>query len=112
MFDEAILEAVIGDDRDSPAGPENPNRGAKPVFERAELIVDRDPKRLEDERGGIVFPAASDAESPDQIDEIRGGFERGCISLCHDGAGQSPRARKLTVFREDFLQILGGEVCE
>jgi hypothetical protein len=59
-----------------------------------------------------VLSSPADAEPTDQIDEIRRGLQRRCIALCHDRTGKAPRAWKLTVFREDPLQIFGGQACE
>jgi hypothetical protein len=97
MFDEAVFEAVIGNDGEAPTGPEYPNRSSEPIFECAELIVDCDSQRLEHERRGIVFSAASYAQTADQIDEILGRFEGSGVALRHDRSREAPRTGKLTV---------------
>ena len=112
MFDEAVFEAVVGDDREAPAGPEDPNRSSEPVFECAELIVDCDSQRLEHERRGIVFSAASNAQTADQIDEILGRFEGSGVALRHDRSGEPSRTGKLTILRENPLQVFDRQIRE
>ena len=54
-LDDAVLERVVGQDDEAAAGPQQVDGGGQPLGERVELLVDRDPQRLE-HAGGRVDP--------------------------------------------------------
>ena len=85
---EPVLERVVGDHAQAPARAQRRDRGLETLGERAELVVHRDAQRLEDERGGMVAPAAADARFRDRA---RAGRPR-CAAAAAAGA-RPARAR-------------------
>ena len=49
-LDDAVLERVVGQDDEAAARPQQVDGGGEALLERVELLVDRDPQRLEDAR--------------------------------------------------------------
>ena len=59
VLHDAVLERVVGDHHQTAAGTQRLDGGLEPLLERAELVVDGDAQRLEDQRGGVVAAAAA-----------------------------------------------------
>jgi len=103
---------VVGDDDESPTGPQDADRCLESVFERAHFVVDCDTKCLKHQCGWIVSTASTDAEFTDQVDQVRSGLEWRRVTLGHDGSCEAARAGELAVFRKDTLQVFDREACK
>ena len=111
-LDDAVLERVVGQDDDPSARTQQVHGGGEALLERVELLVDRDPQRLEDARGRVDPAADARVGGRDALDERRqllGGLDRGRLAGGDDGLGDLPRGRLLAVLAEQRGQLVGGE---
>jgi hypothetical protein len=59
-----------------------------------------------------VFSAPPDAQTAYQIDEILGRFQGSGVALRDDRSREPPRTGKLTILRENALQVFDRQICE
>ena len=103
---------MIGDDDESPPRPQHADRSLEPFFEGFEFVVDRDSECLKDQGRRIVSSPASDAEFPNQIDEISRGLEGCGVAPGDDALGESAGAGQLAILGKDLLEFFGSPCGE
>ena len=64
-FDDSVFKGVIGDHDESPTRAKHSDRRLKAGLEGAEFIVDRNPKGLKNQSGGVVAATATDPRGVD-----------------------------------------------
>jgi hypothetical protein len=87
ILDQPVFEGMERDDRGAPAGLQSVGkRRGECLAEMVELLVDGNPQRLEDSRGGMgleSMPSAAGQRIGNRIDEIRGRLH-GFLSAMRD----------------------------
>src|SRR5439155_8606681 len=106
-LDDPILERVEADHRKPSAGPQQLERRRQRGLERSELLVDRDPQRLEDalRRMPVAEPRRRGNRRPDRLDEIARPLERLLAPPPDDRPRDLPRVPLLAVPPEDRRQL-------
>src|SRR5439155_20729587 len=101
--DDPVLERVERDHGEATAWPQHLERGGERSLERAQLVVDRDPERLEDPLCRVTFtePHGRGYRTLDRVHELAGPFERLLFPPPHDCAGDLLREALLAVAAED-----------
>ena len=98
---------MIGDDREPSAWPKDLDRGVQSGFEGAQLIVDRNPKRLKDQGGRIVSSTPAHPCRLNQLQEVGGRSERFLAASLRDGTSESMGPRQLAVLSQPALDGFG-----
>ena len=106
-LDDPVLERVEADHGEPAAGPQHLERVGQRGLERAELVVDGDPQRLEDALGGMAVAEAGRRRDRglDRLDELAGALERLLAPAAPDRARDLPRVALLAVVAEDPRQL-------
>ena len=65
VFDDSVLKGVVGDHDESPTWTQHSDGCLKASLEGAEFIVDRNPKGLKNQSGGVVAATATDPRGVD-----------------------------------------------
>ena len=107
-LDDAVLEAVEGDDRQPAAGAKHALGGAQALLELVELGVQMDADRLEGAGGGVALLALAETQRlSNDGGEFGGARQR---PGGDDGAGDRAGARFLAIVLEDAgdLGLVGG----
>src|SRR5206468_1687989 len=90
LLHAAVLERVVGEDREPPARTEDrPAPGEEPV-ELAELVVHRDADRLEGARRGVKARPRTARDGGDRAHEVGGGRERARAEIDGHRVGAGP----------------------
>ena len=107
LLDDPVLERVEADDGDAASGPEHPHRRRERCFERAELVVDRDPQRLEDTLGGMAVAEAGGRRDRllDRVGEVGRPLERPLGAAADDRPRDLPRVALLAEALEDQREL-------
>ena len=107
LLDDPVLERVERDHAEPAAGPQHLERGGQRALERAELVVDLDPQRLEDALGRMTLaePRRRRDRRLDHLDEIAV-RSNGCSRAApHDRARDLARVALLAVALEDVGEL-------
>ena len=97
-----------GDDRDPPSGAEDAHGAGERRGEIRELVVHRDPERLEDARGRVDAPRTAGLHARDKAAELVRGLELRLGATADDRAGDPRGFRLLAVLGEDATEIACG----
>ena len=112
-LDDSILERVVAQDREAPAGSQEVDRCREPGLKRLELLVDRDAEGLE-HAGRRVDPTPprrpARGDAGDQRRELLGGAHRRRAAGLDNGAGDPARERFLAVAAEQGSQLVSIQV--
>ena len=111
VFDEAVLQAVEGDDAQSAAGRQTVEDGVQPFVEGVQLRVDRNAHRLKGSARGVFGFAAfrRGYGACHNVCQLQGGFNGCCLAGGHDLAGNLPGVGFLAVVAQDAGQLLTAE---
>ena len=95
------------DDGDAASGPEHPHRRRESCFERAELVVDGDPQRLEDALGGMPVTEAGRRRNRllDRVGEVGRPLERPLGAAADDRTRDLLRVALLAEALEDQREL-------
>ncbi len=106
-LDDPVLERVEADHGEPAAGPQHLERRGQRGLERAELVVDGDPQRLEDALRRMAVAEARRRRDRllDRLDEVARALERLLAAASHDRAGDLPRVALLAVAAEDLCEL-------
>src|SRR5262249_57782288 len=99
LFDDPVLEGGEADHRQPAAGLRGFARRRKRILQRGELVVDGDPKRLEDALRRVAVTEARGRRNRglDRVDELSRPLERLLAPPPHDRAGDLLRVPLLAV---------------
>ena len=112
VLHDPVLGRVIGDHHEPPARAQRGDRGVEPLRERVELVVGRDPQRLEHQRRGIVAPAAADPRLADHAQQVGRGAQRRALARGDQRAREPPRAAQVRIAAQPILELLGGRAAQ
>src|SRR6266540_4447439 len=106
-LDDAILERVEADHREPAARAQHLERGRQRLLERAELVVDSDPKRLEHalRRMALAEARRRGDGGLDRLDEVTGALEGLLAASLDDCPGDLARVALLAVDAKDVRQL-------
>src|SRR5512146_1664752 len=102
MLDRAVLQRMVGDDRETAARPEPSGGALEKRGEALELVVDRDAQGLEG--AGRRMDRAAMARAGGAFDDppqLRGGGQRTAAPGLHDCPRDPPRGAFLTELAND-----------
>ena len=106
-LDDPVLERVERDHREPAVRPQHLERRGQRALERAELVVDLDPQRLEDALGGVPLAEARRRRDRllDRLDEVAGALERLLRAAAHDRPRDLAGVALLAVAAEDVGEL-------
>src|SRR2546423_6963885 len=109
---DAVLERVEGDHREPSARPQHLERRRQRTLERAELVVDLDPQRLEDPLRGMALAESRRRRNRllDDLDEVARPLERLLAASLDDRARDLARVALFAVTAEDLPAVSFGGV--
>jgi hypothetical protein len=111
LLDDAIFYGVVRD-HDQPASASKRADGCfQSRTECSELVVHRDPQRLEDTGGRVVPATAAHSDLANQPQQVGRGLEGPLASCVDDCLGESLRPGELRVFLKECLELLCGGVA-
>ena len=104
---DPVLERVERDHREPAARAQDLERRRQRALERAELVVDLDPQRLEDALGRMALAEARRRRDRllDRLDEVAGALERLLGAAADDRARDLAREALLAVAAEDVGEL-------
>src|SRR6266542_6973668 len=106
-LDDPVLERVVGDDDEAPAGSQQVHRAGETALDRFELAVDRDPERLEDARRRMdPAPGAAGRDALHERRKTPPGQRAWVVALGDDRARDPPREWLLAVASEDRAELV------
>jgi hypothetical protein len=105
LLGDPVLERMKRCDRKAAARPQHGHGCDQTLLKVRELVVDRDPQRLEHTRRGIDAARSLRFHAEDDAAEVIGGEERLARTPAHDGGGDATGLGLLAVAREDVAQV-------
>ena len=106
-LDDPVLERVEADHREPSSRPQQVEGRGERRLDRAELVVDGDPQRLEDalRRVAVAEARRRGNRGLDRVDELAGPLERLLAAAASDRPRDLPRVALLAVLLEDRGQV-------